>query len=254
MTSIMDTLDEIKRRKMVEIVTNARRNRLAVKIRDIESKGAAEYVDLSLKTWDVLSGLIDIAGKVAAIGSATASATATVEAVEAIEYAKQASFLASGSSNIMETMTISEIMELAGPFVAWIAMWVNLGSPYLEAKAEIQKAASKRGIAHGILIACQRRTGHSARMFAMRQPGAVNNNWINDATSVAQNSYRMGFLAGYAQGKELTEPQKHIFWKIVGRSLKERNVGLWNPAWGETGNDNWIWEAGGIFQAKHISE
>jgi hypothetical protein len=259
--SLQDTLDEIKKRKIAQMITNARQNRLAVKIRNIESLYETESgrraanIELSLKVWDVLSGLFDIAVSGAAIGTAWSAATVSSEALEAIEYAKAAQFLAGGSSSIMETMTLAEIMELAGPLMAWVAMWCALGSPYLGIEENIQKEAAKRGIAQGILIACQRRTGHSARMFALRQPnGAVNNNWINNATSVAQNSYRMGFLAGYPQGRELSEKARHIFWRIFGQSLKERYITLWDPKWGEKANDDWIWEASGVFIAKHLKE
>jgi hypothetical protein len=254
--TLMTTLDDIKKARQIEMLTNARRNRLAVKIHDLESfgeTGAGAYVDLSLKIWDVLEGLMNIAGAASAIATVGAVNIST-EALEAVEYAREASFLASGSSEIMEALTISEIMELAGPVVSFIALWVNLGSPYLEAKAEIQKAAAKRGIAHGIIVGCQGRQPRSARMFAQRQPGAVNNLWLDNATSVARQSYYMGFLAGYAQGHELNENQRRIFWRIFGRTLKDNRVPLWDPNWGEQGNDNWIWEAGGYFQSRHLAD
>jgi len=253
--SLISTLDEYKKRRQVEMLTNARRNRLAVKIHNLESlgesEGAGAYIDLSLKVWDVLEGLMNIAGAASAIATVGAVNIST-EALEAVEYAREASFLASGSSGIMEALTISEIMELAGPVVSFIALWVNLGSPYLEAKAEIQKMAAKRGIAHGIIIGCQGRLPHSARMFAQRQPGGVNNHWLDNATSVARQSYCMGFLAGYAQGHELGDKPRRIFWRIFGRTLKDNGLQLWDPNWGEKGNDDWIWEAGGYFQAKHL--
>jgi hypothetical protein len=255
--SMMSTLDEFKKRRQIEILTNARRNRLAVKIHNLESLGESEgpaaYIDLSLKVWDVLEGLMNIVGAASAI-AAVGAARISTEALEAIEYAREASFLASGSSEIMEALTISEIMELAGPVVSFIALWVNLGSPYLEAKAEIQKMAAKRGIAHGIIIGCQGRLPHSARMFAQRQPGGVNNSWLDNATSVALQSYAMGYLAGYAQGHELRANQRRIFWRIFGHTLKENRVSLWDPNWGEKRNDDWIWEAGGYFQSKHLRD
>jgi hypothetical protein len=255
--SMMAALDEIKKKRQIEILANARRNRLAVKIHNLESLGeserAAGYLDLSLKVWDVLEGLMDIAGAASAIASLGA-VRISAEALEAVEYAKQASFLASGSSEIMEALTLSEIMELAGPVVSFIALWVNLGSPYLEAKAEIQKMAAKRGIAHGIIVGCQGRKPHSARLFAQRQPGGVNNNWLDNATSVALQSYAMGFLAGYAQGHELRDNGRRIFWRIFGNTLKQNRVSLWNSSWDEKRNDDWVWEAGGYFQAKHLLE
>ena len=255
MTDILKVLDDIKKKRLIQIVANSRKNRLAVKIKDLEalseSESAAHYIDLSLKVWDVLSGLMDIAGATAAIATVGAVKIST-EALEAINYAREAAFLASGSTEIMEALTISEIMELAGPVISFIALWVNLGSPYLEAKADIQKMAAKRGIAHGILAGCQGRTPHSARSFAMRQPGGVNNYWLDNATSVAQNSYRMGFIAGYKQGHELNDKSRRIFWRIFGRTLKDNRTPLWNPSLGESANDRWMWEAGGYFQAKHL--
>jgi hypothetical protein len=196
---------------------------------------------------------MNIVGAVSALATVGA-VRISAEALEAVEYAREASFLASGSSEIMEAMTISEIMELAGPVVSFIALWVNLGSPYLEAKVEIQKMAAKRGIAHGIIIGCQGWQPRAAKMFAQRQPGGVNNHWLDNATSVARQSYHMGFLAGYAQGHELREKPRRIFWRIFGNTLKDNNMHLWQTDWDEKRSDDWVWEAGGCFQAKHLKD
>ena len=251
-------VDDIKKQKIAQMITNARQNRLSVKLRKLESlyeDGAerrAANIELSLKVWEVLHVLLDLAVKAFSIGSAWTSATVTVEAMEATEQALGAQLLASGDTNIMEGITAEGIADLAGPLTAWVSMWCELGSPYLGIREHIQKEAAKRGIAHGILIACQGRKTHSASLFANRQPSGVNNRWIDNATFLAQNSYRMGFIAGYVEGHELNEKQNHLFWRIFGESLKDRNETLWNPNWGEKGNDDWIWGAGGIFIDKHL--
>jgi hypothetical protein len=247
-------LDFHKKQAMAKALAEARRNCLAQRVpENVANDSAYNAIDLSLKVWDVLSGLLEIAGTVASWKAAWVGAKISTEAIAASEAAAMASAAAGGSTKVTLALTAGEAMTLAGPLVAYIGLWVGLGAPYLEAKQKIADDHARRGIAHGVLVSAYGYRPERARDFAMRQPETANNLWIPSGKVVAQNSYRMAFIAGYKQGREMSQNQRKVFWKVFANSLRKEKARLWDNDWqGDGVWDRWFWEAGGVFQKHHI--
>jgi hypothetical protein len=251
--SFFDVLENAKVEAMARALQESRRNSLAFRMpENIADDQVYTVIDISLKVWDVLNGLLEIVGAVKLAAGASSAATISAEAIAASEMAAQAAATVGVSTKVTTALTAAEAITLAGPLVAYIGLWVGLGAPYMEAKQKIAENAARSGVAHGVLIGAYGWRPERARDFAMSQSMAVNNNWVPGAQNVANNSYRMAFLAGYKQGREMSLSQRRVFWKVFARSLIRANADLWRNDWPEIKLQRWFWEAGGVFQRYHL--
>ena len=254
--SFMESAQKAKAQAMAGALAESRRNSLAWRMPEIENVADDKIftvIDISLKVWDVLNGLLEIAAAVKAAAGAWSAATVSAEAIAASEAAAQAAATVGVSSKVTVALTAAEAITLAGPLVAYVGLWVGLGAPYLEAKQKIAQDQVRRGVAHGVLIGAFGHSPQKARDFLSRQHMAVNNNWIPGATAVAQNSYRMAFTAGYKQGRDMSRGQRRVFWKVFARSLRKDRARLWDNDWRSDKTwDDWFWEAGTVFQKYHL--
>jgi hypothetical protein len=247
-------MDTMKAQAMAKALAESRRNSLAVRMpENVADDKLYTVIDIGLKVWDVLNGLLEIAATVKLVAGASAAAKISVEAIAASEAAAQAAATVGVSSKVTTALTIGEAMTLAGPLVAYIGLWVGLGAPYLEAKQKIAEDHAKRGVTHGVLVGAFGHGPERARGFLLRQPGTVNNNWIPGVAAVAQHSYRMAFIAGYKQGRDMSQGQRKVFWKTFAKTLRKENATLWDNSWRSDSTwDNWFWEAGAVFMKHHL--
>lgn len=251
--SMSDFLEYAKTQAMAKALQESRRNSLAFRLpENIADDKIYTVIDISLKVWDVLNGLLEIAAAVKLAAGASAAATVSAEAIAATEMAAQAAATIGVSSKVTAALTVGEAVTIAGPLVAYVALWVGLGAPYMEAKQKIAENAAKSGVAHGVLISAYGWGPEKARNFAMSQGMAVNNNWIPGAQNVATNSYRMAFLAGYKQGRAMTPGQRKVFWKVFAQSIRKSPWDLWDNDWPESRFYTWFWEVGGVFIRYHL--
>lgn len=253
--ALMEAVEKFKAQQMAKALAESRRNSLVVRMpENIADDKLYTVIDISLKVWDVLNGLLEIAATVKLAAGASAAATVSAEAIAASEAAAQAAATVGlGSSKVTAALTLGEAMTLAGPLVAYIGLWVGLGAPYLEAKQKIAQDHARRGVAHGVLVGAFGHSPERARGFLLRQPGTVNNHWIPGVSVVAQNSYRMAFIAGYKQGRDMSQAQRRVFWKAFANTLRKERARLWKNDWRDDKVwDDWFWEAGAVFQKHHL--
>jgi hypothetical protein len=255
--AVFDTLEKARERAkvqaMAKALAEARRNSLAVRIPETFDDRTFVTISISLKLWDVLTALLEIVPALKLIAGAKAAATVSAEAIAASEAAAQAAATVGVSSKVTTALTAGEAISLAGPLVAYIGLWVGLGAPYLQVKQAIAEDRARRGVAHGVLIGAFGHSPERARGFLLRQNESANNNWVPGVVGVAQQSYRMGFIAGYKQGREMSQAQRKVFWKIFAKSLRKANARLWDNDWhGDGVWDNWFLEAGIVFMRYHL--
>jgi hypothetical protein len=249
----MNIFDQWKVQAMAKAMQEAHRGSLAFRMpENIADNNAYTAIDISLKVWDVLNGLLEIAAGMKMIGTSFGAAKISVEAIAASEMAAQAAATAGLSTKVTTALTMGEAMAIAGPLVAYIGLWVGLGAPYMEAKQKIAENAARSGISHGVLIGAYGWSPDKAKNFAMSQNMAVNNNWIPGAQNVATNSYRMAFLAGYKQGRAMSQGQRKVFWKVFANTIRNSPWDLWDNDWPESRFHHWFWEVGGLFARYHL--
>jgi hypothetical protein len=253
--SMLEMINQAKAQAMAKALAESRRNSLVVRMPDnIADDKLYTAIDITLKVWDVLNGLIEIAGAVKLAIGAKAAATVSAEAIAASEAAAQAAAMTAGvSSKVTATLTVGEALTLAGPLVAYIGLWIGLAAPYLEAKQKIAEDHARRGVSHGVLIGSFGRSPETARGLALRQRETVNDHWIPGVSVVALNSYRMAFIAGYKQGRDMSQNQRKVFWKVFAKTLRKTNTRVWDSDWrSDKVWDDWFWEAGAIFMKHHL--
>jgi hypothetical protein len=251
---LVEAMEQMKAQAMAKALADARRNSLVVRVPDTVGDDRAYIaISISLKLWDVLTGLLELVPAIKLIAGANAAATISAEAIAASEAAAQAAATVGVSSKVTAAFTAGEAISLAGPLVAYIGLWVALGAPYLQVKQAYAEERARRGVAHGVLIGAFGHSPERARGFLLRQPESANNNWVPGLASVAQNSYRMAFIAGYKQGREMSQGQRKVFWKVFAKTLRKANARLWDNDWrSDKAWDDWFWEAGAAFQKYHL--
>jgi hypothetical protein len=253
---LMEAVEKWKVEAMAKALAESRRRSLAVRMPELDNVAdsrAYKVIDISLKVWDVLNGLLEIAATVKLAAGASAAATVSAEAIAATEAAAQAAATVGLSSKVTAALTIGEAITLAGPLVAYVGLWVGLGAPYLEIKQKIAQDQVHRGVAHGVLLGAFGRSAETARGFLLRRGTSVNNHWVPGASTVAQNSYRMAFMAGYKQGRDMSKGQRGVFWKVFADTLRAEGVRLWKNDWRDDMVwDNWFQDAGIAFQKYHL--
>jgi hypothetical protein len=254
--ALMEAVEKWKVQAMAKALAESRRNSLAVRMPEVENVAdsrAYKVIDISLKVWDVLNGLLEIAATVKLAAGASAAATVSAEAIAATEAAAQAAATVGLSSKVTAALTIGEAITLAGPLVAYVGLWVGLGAPYLEIKQKIAQDQVQRGVAHGVLIGAFGRGAETARGFLLRRGTTVNNHWVPGASTVAQNSYRMAFIAGYKEGRGMSQGQRRVFWKVFADTLRMEGTPLWRNDWRDDMVwDRWFQDAGIAFQKYHL--
>jgi hypothetical protein len=250
----VEMMEKAKVQAMAKALAEARRNSLLVRVpENIVDDGAFNAISISLKLWDVLTCLLELVPAIKLIAGASAAATVSAEAIAAGEVAAQAAATVGVSSKVTAVLTAGEAITLAGPLVAYIGLWVALGAPYLQVKQAYAEDRARRGVAHGVLVGAFGHSPERARGFLLRQNESANNNWVPGVVSVAQHSYRMAFIAGYRQGREMSQGQRKVFWKVFAKTLRKANVRVWDNDWrGDAVWDSWFWDAGTAFQRYHL--
>lgn len=249
----MSYFEQLKVQAMARAMQEAHRSSLAYRMPEVVPDDKLyQAIDISLKVWDVLNGLLEVAAISKLAVGAWGSAKISAEAIAASEMAAQAAATAGLSSKVTTALTAGEAMAIAGPLVAYIGLWVGLGAPYMEAKQKIAQDAARRGISQGVLVGAYGWSPDRARDFAMSQGTGINDNWIPGAQNVARSSYRMGFLAGYKQGRAMSQAQRKVFWKIFANTIRNSTWQLWENNWPESRFYNWFWEVGGLFDHRHL--
>ncbi len=251
--SILDAANRMKADRMRQALVQSKRNSLSVRIpENVADDQIYAGMDLSLKVWDVLNGLIEIASTAKLAVGASGAAKISLEAIAANEAAAIAAAGAGAGGKVTVALTAAEAVTLAGPLVAYVGLWVGLGAPYLEARQKIAEDRARRGVAHGVLVGAFGHSPERARGFLMRQ-GEGPNHWDQGAAAVAQNSYRMAFIAGYKEGRSMSQGQRKVFWKFFATTLRKENARLWDNDWqGDVIWDRWFWEAGTVMQKHHV--
>ena len=89
--ALMEAVEKFKAQQMAKALAESRRNSLVVRMpENIADDKLYTVIDISLKVWDVLNGLLEIAATVKLAAGASAAATVSAEAIAASEAAAQA--------------------------------------------------------------------------------------------------------------------------------------------------------------------
>lgn len=207
MPTLFEMMDAITKKPQSQTLN---RGVLAVKVPAYWEPGKpADAIDLGCKVWDVMSGLKDVVEGVALIARAGPAAKMSFDAARGA--ASAGGFALEGGVGMLA-------LELLGPLSAWVQMWIGLGGPYLDARKYIAEKEARSGVSLGIVTAAAGESGTLVRERLGRvfQP---KNNWDENNTALAKNSYNYALIAGYVEGRRLTMPQQKVFWRGLGSKM-----------------------------------
>jgi hypothetical protein len=114
--SLLDAVERVKAQKMARAMAEARRNSLKFRIpENIADDNVSKTIDISLKVWDVLNGLLEIAATAKLAVGAWGAAKISVEAIAASEAAAQAAATVGLSSKVTTAFDSGRGDHACGP-------------------------------------------------------------------------------------------------------------------------------------------
>ena len=127
---------------------------------------------------------------------------------------------------LAEMFTEAELIATLAEFFpivsAVIGQWFALGAGYAAARAAIAKENMESGFSRGAVLGADHRPPRILKdSFWKFWPDP--NPFDQDAAVIAQKAYNQGLVAGYMQGHELSDRQRELFWKDIGRRVGDQS-------------------------------
>jgi|SRR5919201_617277 hypothetical protein len=125
-----------------------------------------------------------------------------------------------------EIFTEVAALGLATPVLAFVGLGLALGAGYAGAADKIAAEWASRGFSRGAVMGAERRADGTAirarpdDYFGRQYPPDYRN--FEHGNTVAANFYKVGMGAGLAQGRVLSQNQRVIFWRDLGRRMGDQ--------------------------------
>jgi len=144
-------------------------------------------------------------------------------------------------------------LAAAGPLLGVVGIGMGLGAPYLEIARKIAEDWSARGFSRGVVMGAARREVNLVKDY-FGFTHFPDNNFLPSGKSIAAANYRMGLIAGYAQGRLLSKNQHAIFWKDMGLRLGDQSYRGPSKLWNRRGWIDWYLTVANIFRRDHLDQ
>ena len=157
--------------------------------------------------------------------------------------------------HIAEMFTEAELVTDLGvvfPIVAAvIGQWVSLGAGYAAAREAIAEDNMASGFSRGVVLGADHRPPTILKdSFWKFWPDP--NPFDQDAAVIAQKAYNQGLIAGYMQGRELSEKQRALLWRDIGRHVGDQSYRGPSADWTDAQWVDWYITAAAALRRYHF--
>jgi peptidoglycan hydrolase-like protein with peptidoglycan-binding domain len=165
--------------------------------------------------------------------------------------------LAKGLEAVHGGIVVAEMFELGGalaiaaPLLAAVGVFLGLGAPYLELAEEAAAKGSALGFSRGVVMGANGRSAKMVQEYFGNQD-FPKNPWLDRGPAIARANYRVGLLAGYAQGRVLCPTQRAIFWRDLGRRMGDQSQRGPQAKWTKRDWFNWYDLSAEFFRRDHL--
>jgi hypothetical protein len=150
-----------------------------------------------------------------------------------------------------EMFELVEALALAGPVLAFVGSFMALGVPYMEAAEHLANEWSASGFSRGAVMGADRRRGRQV-IETFGNLYFPPNDQFPRGRDVSVANYRAGLAAGYLQGRMLTENQRKIFWRDLGRRMGDQSYRGPHENWGARQWSDWYADVAAVFRRYHL--
>ena len=143
--------------------------------------------------------------------------------------------------------------SVIAPVNILLAALKNIPGGYMAASAKVGRDEAARGFSHGVVMGAGKKSfNYMKNLFGYRIFPPENYTFTANGRTIAMANYRAGLLAGFLQGRALTNRQRVIFWRDLRQRLGEQAYlkpfsGASHKQW-----DSWYREIATLFRRYHL--
>lgn len=142
-------------------------------------------------------------------------------------------------------------LAIAGPLLGLAGTFLALGAPYQEAAATIAAQWSATGFSRGVVMGADGRPARQlinyfGNLYFPATPA------FPRGRGIAMANYRVGLIAGYVQGRQLSRNQRAIFWRDLGRRMGPQSYRGPQAQWTRAQWSDWYTEIAAVFSRFHL--
>jgi hypothetical protein len=150
-----------------------------------------------------------------------------------------------------ETSTLVAGLGLAGPVLGMVGSLLAIGAGYQEAAEKIAEDSSASGYSRGVAMAANKRSVRLLREYFGNL--LFTNSFFPEGAKVAKANHNAGLVAGYLHGRVLTDNQRVIFWRDLGRRMGDQSYRGPSAQWSSKDWRDWYTDAAGYFRRYHLT-
>jgi hypothetical protein len=145
------------------------------------------------------------------------------------------------------------VEEATGQPIGWMKklLWaslVPLGIGYQGAAEVTAARAAAIGFSQGVVM------GAEGRSWSLVRDYFGGRRYFDENAKVESKNYGAGLIAGYVQGRKLSQNQRAIFWRDLGHRMGDQPVPGPSANWGRNQWVDWYITVAGRFWQDHLVE
>lgn len=137
----------------------------------------------------------------------------------------------------------------------YIQVWMTIAGGWAEAKASVLEDNAGSGLSRGVVLGANDCGPHYASQFWMF--AKPNYPAYHEIEASARNVYNLGFVAGYAAGKDLTRNQKGNIFSYLHSNLSDASQKMYSgnfASWSLSEKKSYYIDLAAVFRANLIED
>jgi hypothetical protein len=151
---------------------------------------------------------------------------------------------------IAHTSALIGGLSLLGAPLSLVANFLALGAPYQGAAEKIAKSSSASGYSRGVVMGADERSSRLVREYFGNLRFRYN---FAAGDKVAKANHDTGLVAGYLDGRLLTQNQRAIFWRDLGHRAGDQSYRGPRSQWNSRDWVTWYTSIAAVFRRDHLT-
>lgn len=156
---------------------------------------------------------------------------------------------------ILEADRFMFVANMLTVITTYIQVWMTIAGGWAEAKASVLEDNAGSGLSRGVVLGANDCGPHYASQFWMF--AKPNYPAYHEIEASARNVYNLGFVAGYAAGKDLTRNQKGNIFSYLHSNLSDASEKMYSgnlASWSLSKKKSYYIDLAAVFRANLIED